>query len=246
MATAETGIDALFAQAKPKRPSKWHLNYHVADQTCEHCKVVFRPKRTDRLRFCSRECSFEQKRAGSVLWRDNAPRSTIHVLICSDCRSDFVARRKVARCRPCAAKGLIREPVTRRLRSTCYECSTPFYQMTKDGRPTVYCSPVCRDASDHRRKSIARRMWKAKVRGVTVERVDPLQVFDRDKWRCQLCGCKTPKALRGTIRARAPELDHIVPLSLGGEHSYRNTQCACRSCNGAKGGKALGQMRLVG
>jgi len=83
------------------------------------------------------------------------------------------------------------------------------------------------------------------MRAVAVESVDPIKVFDRDGWRCQLCGKKTPKAKRGTYSRNAPELDHIMPLSLGGEHSYRNTQCLCRSCNGSKSNTPMGQLSLL-
>lgn len=111
-----------------------------------------------------------------------------------------------------------------------------------------FCSAICRRRAWRAREStqIAKRMRKAKTRGASgLERVDPLKVFARDGWCCQLCGCKTPARLRGTVRATAPELDHIVPLSCGGAHTYVNTQCACRRCNSKKGAKPLGQLRLI-
>ena len=78
-----------------------------------------------------------------------------------------------------------------------------------------------------------------------VEPVDPFKVFDRDGWRCQCCGCHTPRRLRGTYEGNAPELDHIVPLAAGGDHSYANTQLLCKSCNLAKGaGSMHDQTRL--
>lgn len=72
------------------------------------------------------------------------------------------------------------------------------------------------------------------MRTQAVENVNPIKVFERDKWKCQICGVKTPRKLRGTLDDRAPELDHVMPLSLGGAHSYMNTQCACRKCNAEK------------
>lgn len=39
----------------------------------------------------------------------------------------------------------------------------------------------------------------------------------------------------GSLSERAPELDHVVPLSRGGGHVYGNVQLLCRMCNGAKG-----------
>jgi 5-methylcytosine-specific restriction endonuclease McrA len=94
-------------------------------------------------------------------------------------------------------------------------------------------------------KRIDKAKRKALLAKVTIEKVDPFVVFDRDKWKCQLCGVKTPLAKRGTYDDDAPELDHIVTLKDGGEHSYRNTQCACRRCNRAKGGRSYGQLLLA-
>lgn len=70
--------------------------------------------------------------------------------------------------------------------------------------------------------------------GGEVERVDKLRVFERDGWRCRICNIKTPRSLMGTKDGRAPELDHALPLSRGGAHSYANTQLACASCNRLK------------
>ncbi len=47
-------------------------------------------------------------------------------------------------------------------------------------------------------------------------------VFARDGWVCQYCG------------APAENLDHVVPRSKGGEHSWENVVAACRRCNARK------------
>jgi endogenous inhibitor of DNA gyrase (YacG/DUF329 family) len=54
----------------------------------------------------------------------------------------------------------------------------------------------------------------------------------------------TPKSLRGTFVDNAPELDHIIPLSLGGTHTKSNTQLLCRKCNRIKGATSSGQLRM--
>lgn len=101
-------------------------------------------------------------------------------------------------------------------------------------------SPTSRAA-----KAAAKARRRMRVRQSTVERFDPLEVLDRDGWRCHICGVKTPRRLRGTYDDRAPELDHIIPLAAGGEHSRRNTACSCRKCNIDKADKPFGQMRLL-
>jgi 5-methylcytosine-specific restriction endonuclease McrA len=102
----------------------------------------------------------------------------------------------------------------------------------------------CAPEAKRRTRRVQKGRREARKRGVAYESVDPMKVFARDKWRCQLCGIKTPKSLRGTCEPNAPELDHIDPLAAGGSHTYANTQCACRRCNGAKGAKPLGQLNL--
>lgn len=88
---------------------------------------------------------------------------------------------------------------------------------------------------------------RARRRGLPYERCGAIAVCTRDKWRCQLCGVSTPRRLRGTIDLRAPEVDHIIPLSYPGSpgHVWSNVQCACRRCNLAKSDKPLGQLRLA-
>jgi 5-methylcytosine-specific restriction endonuclease McrA len=44
-------------------------------------------------------------------------------------------------------------------------------------------------------------------------------VFVRDGHRCQYCG------------RRADSIDHVVPRSRGGRHSWDNVVAACRACN---------------
>lgn len=47
-------------------------------------------------------------------------------------------------------------------------------------------------------------------------------VFARDEWRCQYCG------------AAAENLDHVIPRSRGGSHTWDNVVAACRRCNSRK------------
>jgi 5-methylcytosine-specific restriction endonuclease McrA len=47
-------------------------------------------------------------------------------------------------------------------------------------------------------------------------------VFARDGHRCQYCGIA------------AENLDHVVPRSKGGEHTWENVVAACRRCNSKK------------
>lgn len=98
---------------------------------------------------------------------------------------------------------------------------------------------ACAAERSRRHRRVAKALRRARQRATAVEPLDPIKVLERDGWRCRLCGIDTPPHLRGTCDPAAPEMDHIVPLALGGAHTMDNVQCACRACNGAKGASVL-------
>jgi 5-methylcytosine-specific restriction endonuclease McrA len=58
-------------------------------------------------------------------------------------------------------------------------------------------------------------------------------VFARDGHRCQYCG------------AQAENIDHVVPKSRGGTHTWDNVVAACRRCNAAKEDRLLEESGFV-
>lgn len=100
-----------------------------------------------------------------------------------------------------------------------------------------------RDPYMNQRKCAQRRARKLSVE---VEKVDPAYIFKRDKWRCHLCGKPVDRRLNGS-ELLGPTLDHIVPLSKGGEHSKANVALAHRQCNTVKNNRGGGeQLALIG
>ena len=61
----------------------------------------------------------------------------------------------------------------------------------------------------------------------------------RDKGICQICGKPVNMAdiKSGHIGRHYPTLDHIIPLSKGGSHTWDNVQLAHMGCNAGKGDK---------
>jgi len=93
----------------------------------------------------------------------------------------------------------------------------------------------------------ANHVRRARLKHATIEDFNPSEVFKRDGYVCQLCGCKTSLRYKSQYHPKRTELDHIIPISLGGEHSLRNTQCACHRCNIEKNNTGTGdQLRLFG
>jgi len=80
--------------------------------------------------------------------------------------------------------------------------------------------------------SVIRLRYMVKVphqRRVTLSR---RAVLHRDDHRCQYCG------------RDADSIDHVVPRSRGGAHTWENVVAACRRCNTAKGNRLLSETSL--
>ena len=58
-----------------------------------------------------------------------------------------------------------------------------------------------------------------------------MEVFAKYEYRCAACG---DDPSNGTTRL---EIDHIVPVSMGGSNYIDNLQCLCRDCNAGKGNR---------
>lgn len=239
---------------------------------CQHCGVTFvmaspsgkaMKGQVTEGRFCSRKCmgdaqrvyasKAEAKRAEAArrrarlgfMRRDNGP--------CDVCGGEIPGLRPRLTCSDeCAAErnrrkareiGLAADQRDRTPRP-CKRCGTVFSPEYGDKRK-VYCSPKCLKRSAKKDRSQSNHRKRARHFKVAYEPVNRLKVFERDEWKCQVCGRKTPKRLMGTFEPNAPELDHRVPMAMGGGHTWDNVQCACRSCNGAKGGTVIkGQLPL--
>jgi len=232
----------------------------VRKHTCVHCGEQYTPKQRNSI-YCSKRCKrleWQGKNQDKVIAYKVAaaaiqkakllPYSTVSFCICATCSKPFTARSSRAQycgkqCRPSEYKTKIDSNCSS---SVCTVCGKQFNAKYSGGRRSYFCSEHCKDLRQLANKRISRLKRKVAVKCATVELVDPYKVFDRDKWHCKLCGAKTPKLRRGTYEDDAPELDHIIPISKGGEHSYRNTQCTCRRCNGLKSDRPMGQLLLIG
>lgn len=80
-----------------------------------------------------------------------------------------------------------------------------------------------------RRNNKAKR---ARKKNAFVETVDHKVVFERSEGICGICHMP--------VEETDFHVDHIIPLSRGGEHSYVNVQAAHPFCNISKGNKIEG------
>lgn len=155
--------------------------------------------------------------------------------------------------KPLRARGLCsthynqRDPRRHAARDThCTVCGTHIARPVKsDRRPA--CSVACRTVLqyDHEPSVSAGYDWsdmaviRARRLGATViEPFDREAVFERDGWTCYLCGLPVQRGV-SAFDPDSATVDHVVPLSRGGEHSVRNARTAHLRCNSAKQDRAL-------
>jgi hypothetical protein len=210
---------------------------------CVDCRAVFVGlSGSGRPRIRCFTCSPMQRKPGPRKTRRASVWSDLRPAHCPSCGSGFVAKLPLQRfcSRSCGLRENNRkkqEAARDRSPRPCQACGIAFAPAYGDQRSTI-CSEGCR-----RRLQSIRTSGKAHHRRAirfgcaVVERFGRLEIFERDGWRCGICGQPTPRWLIGSNDPQRPTLDHIIPLSRGGEHSRRNAQCACWRCNIKKGAK---------
>lgn len=220
---------------------------------CEHCGTLFKPKKEPygRALFCSRDCfnSYDGIKNPTQrldvefrFLRDQAAigKKEIKIIL------GMVLLKDIARTIDIERKGA-HDRIGELTTCQCDRCEVLFKAEVTGGRPPKYCK-ICRSNVIAEQKRVSHHLAKAKrrlrCRGSAYQPVDPIKVFNRDKWKCHICGTSTPKELRGSYLGNAPELDHIVTLADGGSHTYGNVACACRSCNQKKGARSCGQLKF--
>lgn len=199
----------------------------MTQRTCLHCGAQFTAKRRD-SKWCSKACGARYRRANpsATCSADGCDKGSIAKHLCSTHYNRTFGE-------------AVRHP---RQTVECVVCGTTVRRRKdSEGRYQPTCSVECRAIVQHGSTASPREgfQWRSDVRVRArrhgcriIEEFDREVIFDRDGWLCQECGiqCNTPDPYDRT----AATIDHVIPLSSGGEHSRRNVQTLCLSCNSRK------------
>lgn len=224
----------------------------MPSKMCAACGVSFAGRRERKA--CSLQC-------GNVLkLRPKAPRP------CELCENAFVPTLPQQRYCSMACSSPARH-IGRPGRSSavrfpdCIVCSRVF--CTSNGKAKV-CSDECRrrsqsdwavrkyatDPSFRDRNLAAVHARRTSKLGMSSPAILLSYLIERDGGRCRLPHCLMPTRKVDPIGARTPakpSIDHVIPLSLGGEHELHNVQLAHYRCNLSKNNRASGdQLALIG
>lgn len=123
----------------------------------------------------------------------------------------------------------------------CEWCNSPHAFRRSTGR---FCSQKCRDAHNDSRPD-RNRQKNQKRKGHRAGDYTIAEVALRDGRRCHLCSKRVDMTLSGNDRM-GPTIDHLIPVSAGGDDVITNVRLAHRSCNCSRGAGGGVQLLLVG
>lgn len=148
------------------------------------------------------------------------------------------ARRPLASCNACGAE-------YRQNHRSQRWCSLACANRNKPGAgPRGGLSPEARERQRLYWQAKNRRRRAAK-RGGRSESYTLEEIAERDGGCCKLCGDRV--AMRQKVpHLKAPTIDHVVPVSEGGDDTRANVQLAHFGCNSSKGARGSQQLALIG
>lgn len=82
----------------------------------------------------------------------------------------------------------------------------------------------------------ARRRRRARLAGVERDVYTTASIAERDDCICHLCFAVVDMSVKWPD-LRSPSVDHVLPLSLGGDDTLENVRLACLGCNLSKGNR---------
>lgn len=148
--------------------------------------------------------------------------------ICEICGKEFISKRpnKKYCSKTCENRGIHGKGAYKTYNYTCSVCGKDYETNMKYN--SECCSKHCRNQLTRIDRN--RRYKHLKERGLFDNSVTLENVFNKFNGVCNSCGSK----LNFNCNCNAnqyPSIDHIVPLSKGGTHTWENVQLLCRGCN---------------
>lgn len=168
-----------------------------------------------------------------------------HFLVCENCNEINKQRRKVEKQRASEIAKIERQRVrwlsmkaTQLSMRECKECGDLFV-----GNRSVFCSDKCRRKASNR---VGYDKRIKRLSNIVIDKDISLEKLSRrDNGICWLCGRYVDwmdiEVRDGTKIAgdMYPSIDHVIPISKGGKHSWDNIKLAHRICNTLKGAKDI-------
>jgi len=127
-----------------------------------------------------------------------------------------------------------------KLHKTCKRCGNPFVTNKIN---QVYCSSICYKRQSN---SNAEHLRRLRIKSQYHDSISLEILYQRDKGKCWICKRKTDyndkyidNKGNQITGINHPSIDHVIPLSKGGSHTWDNVRLAHMGCNTEKNNKML-------
>jgi hypothetical protein len=211
----------------------WKPNGALRYRLCKACwhERYYKPRRQELI-----DKNVERK-------RKVANRPGLRKLECQQCGNSYESYAKRSRfcsyeCKDRARKdAAIAARLAAKPERVCRHCGVSLLPTMR--ADAAFCSEDCNSAAHQ----VTRKMRK-RGNDPDLTLVSRQQIAERDRWRCGICGGLVKKDLKYP-EPMAPSIDHMVPLSKGGDNSPANLQLAHLRCNIVKRDKGSQQLRII-
>lgn len=228
---------------------------------CRDCELPLPPRgRYGRQATRCQPCRVAADRVGAKARKKRAKAGIQPELLrvaCADCLTEVLGirpgYRPASRCKPCTkiflrkyrAGHSKRQKAKTSLRAigaqetvTC-DCGATFTQTVKRGRACRRCEN-CVAVRNYAMKISRNRFRRAMKRDVRSEPYLTLDILTRDGWKCHLCRKRIGKSFEFP-HPRSASIDHLIPLSRGGDDVIANVAAAHLGCNVVKNNRGGGE-----
>lgn len=194
----------------------------------------------DYRKYCSPECSYKarMKNHGEPVTK-----------VCANCGKRFTANTYSGATQKfcsdeCGYDWWARFNSSTKAERICKACGKPFVGPQHQAMCSKCQWQRWKDKNPAKARKIKARCRAIRRQAEVAEDIDPEAVYERDGWKCGICGRKVNPKTKFPHPMSAT-LDHIIPLAKGGTHTWDNVQCAHYTCNCRKRTSGSGQLRLV-
>ena len=203
---------------RPKQPKK--------KAKCKYCNTLY--DKANSSIYCSDICRKKQYEKD----KNRGRKIRFYKVVCEYCKTKELSKVKKRYCSDrCADKHYeIKRRNRKRKLKKCKICNS---WHSKRG---VYCSVKCGKKAHKHRSS--ERMILARKNGQFDADIDIYKLIERDGGRCYLCGDDVLFSYHYND-PKYPTIEHVIPITKGGTHSWDNVMVACRDCNTRKKTKSL-------
>lgn len=123
----------------------------------------------------------------------------------------------------------------------CERCGSEYIAKQQRSR---FCSRYCQSMESEDKRNLLKKST-SEGSSISIQKITLKNLYERDKGICYICGgiCDYSdykwSDRNRIVGKKYPSIDHVIPLSKGGMHSWDNVKLAHKQCNNLKGTKIL-------